>query len=90
MYTTTWNPNEMPCPAPGPVPSRHRNLLRYTGLVLLIVGVTLMPIPVTDPKAVTSVFPWVAWSGVLVKYGAWAMTVGAALLALSFALRSRE
>jgi len=49
-----------------------------------------MPIPVTDPKAVTSVFPWVAWSGVLVKYGAWAMTVGAALLALSFALRSRE
>jgi len=67
-----------------------KGALRYTGLVLFIVGFTFMPIPVTDPKAVTSVFPWIAWSGVLVRYGAWLMAVGAALFALSFAVRSRD
>jgi hypothetical protein len=67
-----------------------KGALRYTGLGLLVVGFTFMPIPVTDPKAVTTVFPWVAWSGVLVRDGARAMAVGAALLALSFGLPGRE
>jgi hypothetical protein len=67
-----------------------KGALRYTGLGLFMVGLTFMPIPVTDPKAVTTVFPWIAWSGALVKYGAWTMAVGAALFALSLAFRSRE
>ena len=67
-----------------------KGALRYMGLGLFMVGLTFMPIPVTDPKAVTTVFPWIAWSGALVKYGAWTMAVGAALFALSLAFRSRE
>jgi len=70
--------------------SQMKSALRYTGLGLFIVGFTFLPIPVTDPKAVTSVFPWIAWSGALVKYGAWAMAVGAALFVLSFVFRGRE
>jgi hypothetical protein len=67
-----------------------KSALRYTGLGVFIVGLGFMPIPVTSPKAVTSVLPWLAWSGLLVKYGVWTMAVGAALFALSFAFRSRE
>lgn len=48
-----------------------KDALRYIGLGLFIVGLTFMPIPVTSPKAVTSVFPWIAWSGALMRYGAW-------------------
>jgi len=44
-----------------------KSALRYGGLGLFIVGLTFMPIPVTDPKAVTTVFPWIAWSGALVR-----------------------
>lgn len=57
-----------------------KSALRYTGLVLLIVGFTFMPIPVTDPKAVISVFPWIAWSGALVREGAWLMGIGSGAL----------
>jgi hypothetical protein len=67
-----------------------KSALRYTGLGLLIVGFGFMPIPVTSPKAVTTIFPWLAWSGLLVRYGVWVMAVGAALIALSFAFRSRD
>jgi hypothetical protein len=37
-----------------------KGALGYTGLGLFMVGLTFMPIPVTDPKAVTTVFPWIA------------------------------
>jgi hypothetical protein len=50
-----------------------------------------MPFPVTNPKAAaTSIFPWLAMSGALVRYGALAMGFGALLFALSFALRSSD
>ena len=64
--------------------------LRITGLVFFMVGITFMPIPVTSPKAVTSIFPWLAMNGLLVRYGLWAMAVGAVLFALSFGLRGRD
>ncbi len=67
-----------------------KSALRYGGLGLFMVGLTFMPIPVTDPKAVTSVFPWIAWSGAVMRYGAWMMAAGVVLFALSFAWRSRE
>jgi len=67
-----------------------KGAFRYTGLGLLFVGLTFMPIPVTSPRAVTSVFPWIAWSGALVRDGAWIMAVGAALFAMSFAFRRPE
>ena len=67
-----------------------KSALRFTGLALFIVGFTCMPIPVTSPKAVTSVFPWIAWSGALIRYGAWMMAAGVVLFALSFALRGRD
>ena len=67
-----------------------KGALRYTGLGLLVVGFTFMPIPVTSPKAVISLFPWIAWSGAVMRDGVWMMAAGAALFALSFAFRSRE
>ncbi len=29
-----------------------------------------MPFPVTNPRAVTTIFPWIATSGALIRYGA--------------------
>ena len=65
-----------------------KNVLRYVGVGLFVAGSTCMPFPVTNPEAITSVFPWLAMTGSLVKYGAVAMVAGAVLFALSFALRS--
>lgn len=67
-----------------------KNALRYLGVGLFMAGFLCLPIPVTNPKVVTSIFPSLAMSGVLVRYGAWAMAIGAVLFALSFALRSRD
>ena len=60
------------------------------GYGLFLAGAVCMPFPVTNPEAITSVFPWLATTGALVKYGAVAMAVGAVFFALSFALRSRD
>jgi hypothetical protein len=67
-----------------------KGVLRYLGVGLFLAGLTCMPFPVTNPKAVTSVFPWVAMTGSLVRYGAAAMGVGAVFFALSFAFRTRD
>ncbi|MGB6450229.1 MAG: hypothetical protein WBE92_05710 [Steroidobacteraceae bacterium] len=67
-----------------------KNVLRFAGFGLIIAGLLCMPFPVTNPKAVTSLFPWLATSGLLVRIGAWATAIGAVLFALSFALRSPD
>jgi hypothetical protein len=65
-----------------------KKTLRLVGAGLILVGFLCMPLPVTNPEAVTSVFPWLATSGLLIKIGAWTMAAGAVLFALSFALRN--
>jgi uncharacterized protein YjeT (DUF2065 family) len=67
-----------------------KNTLRYSGLGLFMAGLTCMPFPVTNPKALTSIFPWFAMSGELVRYGGGAMAVGIVLFVVSFAFRSPE
>jgi hypothetical protein len=67
------------------------NILRLLGLVVFMAGLICMPLPTTNPEALAnSVFPWLAMSGALVRYGALAMVVGAALIALSFVFRGRK
>ena len=67
-----------------------KSVLRYLGFGLFMVGAICMPFPVSNPEGVTSVFPWLAMTGSLVKYGAAAMATGAVFFALSFALRSQD
>jgi hypothetical protein len=58
---------------------------------MLLAGLSCMPFPVTSPKFLTnSTFPYLAMSGLLVKYGAVAMAIGAVLSALSFAIENPE
>jgi len=64
--------------------------LKGAGFGLFMLGFLCMPVPVTNPEAITSLFPWLAMSGALVRYGAWSMAAGALLFALSFAFRRRE
>lgn len=67
-----------------------KNALRLVGFVLIMAGFLCMPFPVTNPKAMTSIFPWLAASGLLVRIGAWTMAIGAIVFALSFTLRSPD
>lgn len=65
-----------------------KSVLKVLGLGLFMAGFTCLPLPDTNPESITSIFPWLAMSGLLVGPGLWAMAVGAVLLALSFAIRS--
>ena len=65
-------------------------MLRYLGFGLFMAGAVCMPFPVTNPAAITSVFPWLAMTGSLVTFGAVVMAAGAVFFALSFALRSPD
>ena len=67
-----------------------KSVLRYFGVGLFIAGAACMPFPVTNPEAITSIFPWLATTGALVKFAAIAMAAGAMFFGLSFALRTQE
>ena len=67
-----------------------KNALRYFGIGLFLAGLLCMPFPVVSPKAHTSIFPTLAMSGLILKYGACAMAIGAVFFALSFAFRSSD
>ena len=67
-----------------------KSALRFVGFCLFVAGFLCMPFPVTNPKAMTSIFPWLAASGVLVRIGLWTMAIGAIVFALSFTLRSLD
>jgi hypothetical protein len=69
---------------------RMKHVLRPAGLGLILGGPVCMPFPVTNPEASTSIFPWLAMTGGLVKFGAWAIAIGALILALSFAVRDAD
>jgi len=57
------------------------------GFGLILGGLICMPFPVTNPEATTSIFPWLAMSGGLMRVGVGAMVIGALILALSLAVR---
>jgi uncharacterized membrane protein HdeD (DUF308 family) len=67
-----------------------KSVLRLLGFCLILGGLLCMPFPVTNPEAVTSVFPWLAMSGGLVRFGAWAIAIGILFLAASFAVPSSD
>jgi hypothetical protein len=75
---------------PEPFQESVKSVLRYLGFGLFMAGAVCMPFPVANPEAITSVFPWLAMTGSLVKFGVAAMAAGAVLFALSFALRSPD
>jgi len=67
-----------------------KKVLRFLGFGLILGGLSCMPFPVTNPEATTSIFPWLAMSGELVRIGVWAMAIGVLILALSFAVRGAD
>jgi hypothetical protein len=67
-----------------------KSVLRFLGLGLILAGFICMPLPVTNPEAVTSIFPWLATTGTLVRFGALTMVIGALLFGISFAFRRPE
>ncbi len=67
-----------------------KNVLRVLGFCLILGGLICMPFPVTNPEATTSIFPWLAMSGGLVRVGVAAMAIGVLILALSFAVRGAD
>ena len=67
-----------------------KNALRYVALGLFIVGFLCMPFPVTNPGALTSIFSWIVMTGSLIRYGLWAMALGAVLFTLSFVFPRRH
>jgi hypothetical protein len=56
-----------------------KNALRYLGFTLIMAGLICIPFPVINPEAAARVFPWLATSGLLGRFGAGAMAIGAAL-----------
>jgi len=67
-----------------------KSVLRFLGFGLILAGFICMPLPLANPEAVTSIFPWLATSGALVRFGALTMAIGALLFGLSFAFRTPE
>lgn len=67
-----------------------KNALRLLGFGLIMAGLLCMPFPVTNPEALTSIFPWLAMSGALVKFGACTIAIGVLLFALSYARRTPD
>jgi hypothetical protein len=64
-----------------------KNTLRCVGIAVFFAGLTCMPIPVTNPEATTSLFPWLAASGLLIRFGIVALVSGALLFGSSFLIR---
>jgi hypothetical protein len=64
-----------------------KNALRILGILVFFAGSTCMPIPVANPQSTTSLFPALAASGLLVRYGIAGMLIGALLFGCSFLIR---
>jgi hypothetical protein len=67
-----------------------KSVLRYLGVGLFMAGGFCMPIPNTNSEAITTIVPWLAMTGSLMKFGAVVMFAGAVLFAMSFALRNPD
>jgi len=67
-----------------------KTALRLLGFGLILGGLICMPLPVANPEATTSIFPWLAMNGELMRVGVGAMVIGALILALSFAIRGAD
>jgi hypothetical protein len=58
--------------------------LRGGGIALFAIGLACMPGPLVNPKATTSLFHVFAAGGLLIRYGAVMMVIGALLFGGSF------
>jgi len=65
-----------------------RNVMRGVGIAVFAMGLSCMPVPLVNPKAVTSLFPPLAAAGMLVRIGIFTMTLGALLFGISFLIPS--
>ena len=65
-----------------------RNVTRGIGIAVFAVGLSCMPVPLTNPKAFTSLFPPLAAAGRLVRIGIITMLFGALLFGISFLIAS--
>ena len=65
-----------------------RNTVRGVGIAVFAIGLTCMPRPLVNPKAVTTLFPPLAAAGMLVRVGIFTMALGAMLFAVSFLIPS--
>jgi hypothetical protein len=62
--------------------------LRGSGIAIFVIGLTCMPGPLVNPKATTSLFPVLAAGGLLMRYGAVMMGIGALLFGSSFLIHN--
>lgn len=62
--------------------------LRGGGIALFTIGLSCMPWPLVNPKATTSLFAALSAEGLLVRYGAVMMVIGALLFSSSFLVRN--
>jgi hypothetical protein len=58
--------------------------LRWSGLVVFVIGLACMPGALVNPEATTSLFAVFAAGGLLIRYGAVTMVIGALLFGSSF------
>jgi hypothetical protein len=58
--------------------------LRWSGIAVFVIGLTCMPGALVNPKATTSLFAVFAAGGLLIRYGAVTMLIGALLFGSSF------
>jgi len=65
-----------------------RNVVRGAGIAVFAIGLSCMPHPLVNPKAITSLFPPLAAAGMLVRVGAFTMMLGALLFGISFLIPS--
>ena len=69
---------------------RFKNGLRITGYILFLLGFICMPGPLANPEATTSLFAVFAAGGLLIRYGAVTMVIGALLFGSSFLIRDKQ
>jgi hypothetical protein len=65
-----------------------RNVTRGIGIAVFAVGLTCMPGPLANPKAVTSLFPPLAAADMLIRIGIFTMVFGVLLFGISFFIPS--
>jgi len=64
--------------------SRAKLILRVVGVCAFVAGLEFMPIPMTNPEALTqSLFVWLAMMGALIRPGLIVICVGVACLAVA-------
>jgi hypothetical protein len=61
--------------------------LLTTGIVLFLLGLTFLPTPLVNPKAMTSLFAVMSAGGLFAQHAVSMMVVGGLLVGVSFLIR---